>query len=688
MVSATDALAVSGSEYELPARRSFAQTLRHGLTRHIVGVIAAIVVVGLVLMAVFAPLIAPHSPTSHDAAPLLSPSWSHLAGTDNTGRDVFSRTVYGARVSLGVAFISVSIGTAIGVFGGLYSGFRRGSTDRLTQFTLDVGLSFPGILPLLVAVRRLRSVVLGADAGDRVHIDSGCDARGPRGSAEGNAVAYVEAARAHRRHRTAAWSSATAAERAPAIIVLASAAIPAAILAEAALSFLGLGIQPPTPSWGGDLSGEARRYFELQPWMALAPGHRPEPRRAGVQPAGRHAARRARPANAGRRREAGHQSGDMQSRTLTRRSAGAIVVKIHYADNDQANATRQRAPRLPAEERRKQILDAAVDVFARLGFGAAGTADIARGGRHRRANDLSLLLEQARPLRRRRSPIERRNPGELVGHRRRSRPTRLTALQRIGVWYYQRLQSRPELLLLRNRSISESQDESVANAVRDQYRAVVQFVETLFRRAHADGQLAAEADVTTMTWLFMAVGSLLEQSQILGLRRTHAGAGHSHRDDDPAADCNSIGSSARRSVESKGTVHGHRSRTEVDVNPYLAGNYAPIREETQAEDLQRHRRAAGGDGRHVRAHRPEPAVRPDRPVPLVRRRRHAPRRTREGRQGVVPQPLRRLQGLPRGEGRGEGRVLRPDGDGEELRARGAATRTRATPPSSGTTASC
>jgi ABC-type dipeptide/oligopeptide/nickel transport system permease subunit len=59
---------------------------------------------------------------------------------------------------------------------------------------------------------------------------------------------------------------------APAIIVLASAAIPAAILAEAALSFLGLGIQPPTPSWGGDLSGDARRYFELQPWMALAPG--------------------------------------------------------------------------------------------------------------------------------------------------------------------------------------------------------------------------------------------------------------------------------------------------------------------------------------------------------------------------------------------------------------------------------
>lgn len=179
-------------------------------------------------------------------------------------------------------------------------------------------------------------------------------------------------------------------------------------------------------------------------------------------------------------------------------------------------ATRQRAPRLPAEERRKQILDAAVDVFARMGFGAAGTADIARAAGIGEptiyryfSNKRDLYVAAVR-----RSSDEILEAWSAIAD---ESPDALTALQRIGVWYYQRLQSRPELLLLRNRSISESQDESIANAVRDQYRAVMQFVETLFRRAHADGQLAAEADVTTMTWLFMAVGSLLEQSQILGL---------------------------------------------------------------------------------------------------------------------------------------------------------------------------
>jgi AcrR family transcriptional regulator len=179
-------------------------------------------------------------------------------------------------------------------------------------------------------------------------------------------------------------------------------------------------------------------------------------------------------------------------------------------------ATRQRAPRLPAEERRKQILDAAVDVFARMGFGAAGTADIARAAGIGEptiyryfSNKRDLYVAAVR-----RSSDEILEAWSAIAD---ESPDALTALQRIGVWYYQRLQSRPELLLLRNRSISESQDESIANAVRDQYRAVMQFVETLFRRAHADGQLAAEADVTTMTWLFMAVGSLLEQAQMLGL---------------------------------------------------------------------------------------------------------------------------------------------------------------------------
>lgn len=180
------------------------------------------------------------------------------------------------------------------------------------------------------------------------------------------------------------------------------------------------------------------------------------------------------------------------------------------------SALKQRAPRLPATERRRQILDAAVDVFARLGFATAGTADIARAAGIGEptiyryfANKRDLYLAAIR-----RSSDEIQEAWTAIAE---DAPDALTALQRIGIWYYQRLQSRPELLLLRTRSMSESQDEGVAEEVREQYRAVMQFVEQLFRRAQRDGQIAADADVTTMTWLFMAVGSLLEQSQILGL---------------------------------------------------------------------------------------------------------------------------------------------------------------------------
>lgn len=271
MVAASRTLARAPEQERLPDG-PLASVVRHGIRRHAVGLLAAVTIVLLILIAVFAPAIAPHSPTSHDAAPLLGPSTSHLAGTDNTGRDVFSRTIHGARVSLGVAFIAVTIGTAIGVFGGLYSGFMGGRADRFNQFVLDVGLAFPGILPLLVATAAFDAsfwVLTLAIAFTSAPLVM----RVVRGSViKEKQSLYVEAARAIGANDRRIVLRHLLPNVAPSIIVLASAAVPAAILAEAALSFLGLGVQPPTASWGGDLSGEARRYFELQPWMALGPG--------------------------------------------------------------------------------------------------------------------------------------------------------------------------------------------------------------------------------------------------------------------------------------------------------------------------------------------------------------------------------------------------------------------------------
>ena len=176
----------------------------------------------------------------------------------------------------------------------------------------------------------------------------------------------------------------------------------------------------------------------------------------------------------------------------------------------------KRAKRLPAEERRRQILDAAVDVFARLGFASAGTADIARA-----AGIGEPTIYRYFPSKREvYIAAIRRASDEIFEHWQRiadEAPDALTALQQLGIWYFQRLQDHPELLMLRSRSISEAPDEGITAVVREEYLRVVRFVQDAFRRAQSEGLISAEEDVATMAWMFMAVGSLLDQSIVLGL---------------------------------------------------------------------------------------------------------------------------------------------------------------------------
>jgi peptide/nickel transport system permease protein len=271
VVSVADAQIAAGRT-PLDVERPRWRKLRRGLARHSVGVAAGVIVIALCVMAIFAPQLAPYSPTAHGAAPAEKPSMHHIAGTDATGRDVLSRTIYGARVSLAIGVLAVVIGTIVGVAGGLQAGYAGGNADRLSQFFLDVGLSFPGILPLLVVVAAfgpsfwVLTIAIAATSVPVVMRVVRSAVIKEKGSQ------YVEAA------RTLGSTDARIIARhilpnvLPLVIVLASAGIPAAILAEAGLSFLGLGIRPPTASWGGDLSGSARDYFELQPWIAIAPG--------------------------------------------------------------------------------------------------------------------------------------------------------------------------------------------------------------------------------------------------------------------------------------------------------------------------------------------------------------------------------------------------------------------------------
>ena len=179
-------------------------------------------------------------------------------------------------------------------------------------------------------------------------------------------------------------------------------------------------------------------------------------------------------------------------------------------------AARPRAPRLPAEERRRQILNAAIAVFARLGYAGTGTADIAREAgigeptiyryfANKRDLYLAAIAEGAREIRENWEQI------------RADAADPMTALQEIGVWYYGQMQRRPELLLLRSRSFTESPDREALALVRDEYRSILHFVQSLFDDARAAGQLSADADTRTQAWLFMAVGALLDVSQVLDL---------------------------------------------------------------------------------------------------------------------------------------------------------------------------
>jgi AcrR family transcriptional regulator len=181
-----------------------------------------------------------------------------------------------------------------------------------------------------------------------------------------------------------------------------------------------------------------------------------------------------------------------------------------------AHPTSTRARRLPREERRRQILGAAVRVFARQGYNATGTADIAREAgigeptiyryfANKRALYLAAIADGAEEIHANWERIAAEAPDPLA------------ALQRIGAWYYAEMQRRPELLVLRSRSFSESPDAEAQALARDSFTSIVRFVQSLFNEAKMRGLLRPETDVRTMTWLFMAVGSLIDLTRTLGV---------------------------------------------------------------------------------------------------------------------------------------------------------------------------
>jgi peptide/nickel transport system permease protein len=254
-----------------PLRARRWRTLRHAARARLAPFGAAVLLVA-VAAALLAPVVAPHDPLKQDLNHALArPDRAHLLGTDNVGRDVLSRVIWGTRVSLVAGLGSVGIAVLVGGLLGLLAGYAGGRIDGLVMRLMDAVLSFP---PLVLALAL--GAVLGAGLTGVVIalgvVYTPTFARLMRGQVLSiTAREYVDAARALGVPGwRIAWSHVLPNATAP-IVVQASLSVAFAILAEASLSFLGLGVQPPGASWGSMINA-GRGYLQQAPWIVFGPG--------------------------------------------------------------------------------------------------------------------------------------------------------------------------------------------------------------------------------------------------------------------------------------------------------------------------------------------------------------------------------------------------------------------------------
>jgi peptide/nickel transport system permease protein len=259
----------------LPRRRS---AILDFCRQQPLGAVSFVVIFVMMFAGIFAERVSPYNPVEIDFAGILSaPSWDHWAGTDAYGRDILSRIIYGSRTALVIGFTSSFLGSTIGAVLGVASAYFGGRIDDWIQRFVDILLAFPIIVLALVVVAALRKFVI---AGIDVNLIYAIAipivprvARVVRAAALSiRVMPYVDAARA------AGYSNSRIIFRhmAPNVVapylIMFTAFIAQAILLEASLSFLGLGVTEPTAAWGLMLSGNAADFFDKAPWMILFPG--------------------------------------------------------------------------------------------------------------------------------------------------------------------------------------------------------------------------------------------------------------------------------------------------------------------------------------------------------------------------------------------------------------------------------
>ena len=237
------------------------------------GALGALIVVAMLVMAAFAERIAPYDyDETVRGARMKPPSAAHWLGTDNLSRDMWSRVVYGARVSITVGFATIGLAIFLATVIGVSSGYFGGAYDLVIQRLVDAWLSFPYLVIILSVMAVLGPGLLNLVVALAILI-AAINSRVIRGAAIAVAQStYVEAARALGCGHARIIARHILPNVMATIIILATIGLGATILAESSLSFLGFGVPPPFPSWGAMLSGSGRTYMFRAPWMAVWPG--------------------------------------------------------------------------------------------------------------------------------------------------------------------------------------------------------------------------------------------------------------------------------------------------------------------------------------------------------------------------------------------------------------------------------
>ncbi|MDD9904385.1 MAG: ABC transporter permease [Rhodospirillaceae bacterium] len=270
---ATVDVSADGGVEELRETKSFGQKTVEMIKKQPLGTVGFLVVLAMIIMAVFANYLTAYHPEENDFANMLvAPGWDFLLGTDQFGRDIMTRLIYGARTALFVGFVASFVGATLGLVLGVMSAYFGGTFDLVFQRVMDVFMAFPLIIMALAIVSIFGPSTQNVIIAILIPFIPRC-ARVVRSNALAiREIPYVDAARALGfSHVRIILRHMAPNVMAPFLIML-TAFVGQAILLEASLSYLGLGVQEPTAAWGLMLQGGAEEYIESEPWIAIFPG--------------------------------------------------------------------------------------------------------------------------------------------------------------------------------------------------------------------------------------------------------------------------------------------------------------------------------------------------------------------------------------------------------------------------------